>query len=135
MKSLLNYINESIFSSDVKLTDDIKKALELPEKLVKNYSKISKILICSNEDYTDWRDDDDLKQFQVEVKKLGIAKIVKLVNSHDEFERIYDKFNDWNKEKSFIVSKNSPNIIGHITAISHGDDTDRERLDRIFVLK
>lgn len=135
MKSLLNYINESIFSSDVKLTDDIKKALELPEKLVKNYSKISKILICSHEDYTDWRDDDDLKQFQVEVKKLGIAKIVKLVNSHDEFERIYDKFNDWNKEKSFIVSKNSPNIIGHITAISHGDDTDRERLDRIFVLK
>lgn len=135
MKSLLNYINESIFSSDVKLTDDIKKALELPEKLVKNYSKISKILICSHEDYTDWRDDDDLKQFQVEVKKLGIDKIVKLVNSHDEFERIYDKFNDWNKEKSFIVSKNSPNIIGHITAISHGDDTDRERLDRIFVLK
>lgn len=60
---------------------------------------------------------------------------MKLVNSHDEFERIYDKFNDWNKEKSFIVSKNSPNIIGHITAISHGDDTDRERLDRIFVLK
>ena len=135
MKSLLNYINESIFSSDVKLTDDIKKALELPENLVKNYSKISKILICSHKDYTDWRDDDDLKQFQVEVKKLGIAKIVKLVNSHDEFERIYDKFNDWNKEKSFIVSKNSPNIIGHITATSHGDDTDRERLDRIFVLK
>ena len=134
MKSLLNYVNESIFSSDVKLTDDIKKALELPEKLVKNYSKISKILICSHEDYTDWGDD-DLKQFQVEVKKLGIAKIVKLVNSHDEFERIYDKFKDWNTEKSFIVSKNSPNIIGHITATSHGDDTDRERLDRIFVLK
>lgn len=135
MKSLLNYINESIFSSDVKLTDDIKKALELPENLVKNYSKISKILICSHEDYTDWRDDDDLKQFQVEVKKLGIAKILKLVNSHDEFERIYDKFNDWNKEKSFIVSKNSPNIIGHLAAACHGDDTDRERLDRIFVLK
>ena len=91
MKSLLNYINESIFSSDVKLTDDIKKALELPEKLVKDYSKISKILVCSHEDYTDWNED-DLKQFQVEVKKLGIAKIVKLVNSHDEFERIYDKY-------------------------------------------
>lgn len=134
MKSLLNYINESIFSSDVKLTDDIKKALELPEKLVKNYSKISKILICSHEDYTDWSDD-DLKQFQVEVKKLGIAKIVKLVNSHDEFERIYDKFKDWNTEKSFIVSKNSPNIIGHITSTRHGNDTDRERLDKIFVLK
>lgn len=134
MKSLLNYINESIFSSDVKLTDDIKKALELPEKLVKNYSKISKILICSHEDYTDWGDD-DLKQFQVEVKKLGIAKIVKLVNSHDEFERIYDKFKDWNTEKSFIVSKNSPNIIGHITSTRHGNDTDRERLDKIFVLK
>ena len=72
---------------------------------------------------------------QAEVKKLGIAKIFKLVNSHDEFERIYDKFNDWNKEKSFIVSKNNPNIIGHITATSHGNDTDRERLDRIFVLK
>ena len=134
MKSLFNYINESIFSSDVKLTDDIKKALELPEKLVKNYSKISKILICSHEDYTDWGDD-DLKQFQVEVKKLGIAKIVKLVNSHDEFERIYDKFKDWNTEKSFIVSKNSPNIIGHITSTHHGNDTDRERLDKIFVLK
>lgn len=134
MKSLLNYINESIFSSDVKLTDDIKKALELPEKLVKNYSKISKILICSHEDYTDWGDD-DLKQFQVEVKKLGIAKIVKLVNSHDEFERIYDKFKDWNTEKSFIVSKNSPNIIGHITSTRHGNDTDRERLDKIFFLK
>ena len=134
MKSLLNYINESIFSSDVKLTDDIKKALELPEKLVKNYSKISKILICSHEDYTDWGDD-DLKQFQVDVKKLGIAKIVKLVNSHDEFERIYDKFKDWNTEKSFIVSKNSPNIIGHITSTRHGNDTDRERLDKIFVLK
>ena len=79
--------------------------------------------------------DDDLKHLQAEVKKLGISKIFKLVNSHDEFERIYDKFNDWNKEKSFIVSKNSPNIIGHITATSHGDDTDRERLDRIFVLK
>lgn len=134
MKSLLNYINESIFSSDVKLTDDIKKALELPENLVKDYSKISKILICSHEDYTDWGDD-DLKQFQVEVKKLGIAKIVKLVNSHDEFERIYDKFKDWNTEKSFIVSKNSPNIIGHITSTRHGNDTDRERLDKIFVLK
>ena len=134
MKSLLNYINESIFSSDVKLTDDIKKALELPEKLVKNYSKISKILICSHEDYTDWSDD-DLKHLQVEVKKLGIAKIVKLVNSHDEFERIYDKFKDWNTEKSFIVSKNSPNIIGHITSTRHGNDTDRERLDKIFVLK
>ena len=134
MKSLLNYINESIFSSDVKLTDDIKKALELPEKLVKNYSKISKILICSHEDYTDWGDD-DLKQFQVDVKKLGIAKIVKLVNSHDEFERIYDKFKDWNTEKSFIVSKNNPNIIGHITSTRHGNDTDRERLDKIFVLK
>ena len=134
MKSLLNYINESIFSSDVKLTDDIKKALELPENLVKDYSKISKILVCSHEDYTDWGDD-DLKQFQVEVKKLGIAKIVKLVNSHDEFERIYDKFKDWNTEKSFIVSKNSPNIIGHITSTRHGNDTDRERLDKIFVLK
>ena len=134
MKSLLNYINESIFSSDVKLTDDIKKALELPEKLVKNYSKISKILICSHEDYTDWSDD-DLKHLQVEVKKLGIAKIVKLVNSHDEFERIYDKFKHWNTEKSFIVSKNSPNIIGHITSTRHGNDTDRERLDKIFVLK
>ena len=134
MKSLLNYINESVFSSDVKLTDDIKKALELPENLVKDYSKISKILICSHEDYADWSDD-DLKQFQVEVKKLGIAKIVKLVNSHDEFERIYDKFKDWNTEKSFIVSKNSPNIIGHITSTRHGNDTDRERLDRIFVLK
>ena len=134
MKSLLNYINESIFSSDVKLTDDIKKALELPEKLVKDYSKISKILVCSHKDYADWSDD-DLKQFQVDVKKLGIAKIVKLVNSHDEFERIYDKFKDWNTEKSFIVSKNNPNIIGHITSTRHGNDTDRERLDRIFVLK
>lgn len=135
MKSLLNYINESIFSSDVKLTDDIKKALELPENLVKDYSKISKILVCSHKDYASWSDDDDLKHLQAEAKKLGITKILKFVNSHDEFERIYDKFNDWNKERSFIVSKNNPNIIGHITAISHGDDTDRERLDRIFVLK
>lgn len=135
MKSLLNYINESIFSSDVKLTDDIKKALELPENLVKDYSKISKILVCSHKDYAPWSDDDDLKHLQAEAKKLGITKILKLVNNHDEFERIYDKFNDWNKEKSFIVSKNNPNIIGHITAISHGDDTDRERLDKIFVLK
>ena len=134
MKSLLNYINESIFSSDVKLTDDLKKVINMPEKLIKDYSKISKILVCSHKDYTDWSDD-DLKHLQAEVKKLGISKIFKLVNSHDEFERIYDKFNDWNKEKSFIVSKNSPNIIGHITATSHGDDTDRERLDRIFVLK
>ena len=132
MKSLLNYINESIFSSDVKLTDDLKKVINMPEKLIKDYSKISKILICSHEDYMR---DDDLKDLQEDAKKLGLTKILKFVNNHDEFERIYDKFNDWNKEKSFIVSKNSPNIIGHITATSHGDDTDRERLDRIFVLK
>ena len=60
---------------------------------------------------------------------------MKKQNAHDQFERIYDKFKDWNTEKSFIVSKNIPNIIGHITATSHGNDTDRERLDRIFVLK
>lgn len=135
MKSLLNYINESIFSSDVKLTDDIKKALDLPENLVKDYSKISKILICSQKDYAPWRSDDELKQLQAEAKKLGITKILKFVNSHDEFERIYDKFNDWIKEKSYIVSKNNPNIIGNITPIYHGDDTDRDRLDRIYVLK
>lgn len=135
MKSLLNYINESIFSSDVKLTDDIKKALDLPENLVKDYSKISKILICSQKGYAPWNDDDELKHLQAEAKKLGITKILKFVNSHDEFERIYDKFNDWNKEKLYIVSKNNPNIIGFLTAEVHGDDTDRERLYKIFVLK
>ena len=132
MKSLLNYINESIFSSDVKLTDDLKKVINMPEKLIKDYSKISKILICSHEDYMR---DDDLKDLQEDAKKLGLTKILKFVNNHDEFERIYDKYKPWNEEKSYIVSKNHPNIIGHVTATSHGDDSDRARLSGIAVFK
>lgn len=132
MKSLLNYINESLFSSGVKLTDDLKKVINMPEKLIKDYSKISKILICSHEDYMR---DDDLKDLQEDYKKLGFTKIVKLVNNHDEFERIYDKYKPWNEEKSYIVSKNHPNIIGHVTAERHGDDSDRARLSAIAVFK